>query len=155
MNMVKCSKCGKELEEGSLFCNACGAKQQNQKKHFNFWITFAIIAVVVIAILAVVFIFFHNGNSILTESQGLIENDLGNSITLNDVYYSEERNICIAKFISKGEADIAMIYFDDNSIYYENVFNELTDPYEIILYGYDPVIVYNALNGQNDYTKIQ
>lgn len=151
--MTKCSKCGKELEDGSSFCNVCGAKQQNSPK--KFWGKFAIISVVVIAVLGVVFIFFHNGNSIITESKNLIESDIGTSITLKEVYYSEESNICIAKFVSKGKTDTAMIYFNDNSIYYENVFNELTDPYEIILYGYDPVIVNNALQGQNDYIKIQ
>lgn len=154
--MIKCLRCGKELEDGSTFCNACGAKQQNsKKKENNLKAIFAIIIGFVIIIAVAIFVIFKNSNSIDKKSQRLIENDLGTTITTQDIYLYEESNVVLVKFLSKGETDYAMIYLDDNSIYYESVFEKIDDPYELILYNYDPIIAYHAIIGDDGYVKIK
>ena len=154
--MIKCLRCGKELEDGSTFCNGCGAKQQNsKKKENNLKVIFAIIIVFVIIIAVAIFVIFKNSNSIDKKSQRLIENDLGTTITTQDIYLYEESNVVLVKFLSKGETDYAMIYLNDNSIYYESVFEKIDDPYELILNNYDPIIAYHAIIGDDGYVKIK
>ena len=148
----KCIKCGSEIGEGNAFCSACGAKQNKPKKSMKLLIP--IIAAVVVVLVVVAIFVFNGGNSIVKTSEKLIEDDLGTSISVKDVYYNEDEEVCVVKFVSKGETDFAMIFLEDESIYYESVLDTLTDPFDYILYGYDVVMVYNALEEKNGWEKI-
>ena len=93
-------------------------------------------------------------DKIILNAKEVINKDLSDDISINVCLYNKESNAVYIKFHSDKQGnDEAIIFLNDNSIFYESIYSTIKkDDYEkIIEYGDYAVLMYQlTVNGNND-----
>lgn len=141
-----CGNCGKELTEQSKFCQHCGSEvnvsstkvmskgKTSGKKRILPW--FFAGCGVVIALIFVISLLGGN-REVIRKAEGLLEDDLGASVNISELYHNEDKEACWVKFKTKSSADVAAIYLKSGKVlygsdqdYYNRMFNNATSSAE-------------------------
>jgi len=99
-------------------------------------------------------------DKIIKESREIINKDLSDEISINQCLYNKEKNAVYLEFYSSNHSnDKAIILLDDNSIFYDSIYQTIEDDdYEkIIEYGdYALIMAQLTINGGDDqWTEIE
>ena len=84
MALIQCSKCGQRISDRATACPHCGNKKQKKKKIWIF-VGCGVLAV----LMAMVCILLGNSSGVEHGVNSILEDDLGNSVDISDLYYNE------------------------------------------------------------------
>ena len=121
MALIQCSKCGQHISDKAAACPHCGNKKQKKKKLWIF-VGCGVLAVLV----AMVCILLGNSSGVEHEVKSILEDDLGTSVDISELYYNEEEQGCFVKFKTKSSRDEAAVRLDTQKIDYESEFDYYT-----------------------------
>lgn len=157
---MKCNKCGRDVSEGSNFCEACGTKvpgaQHHQRKSIG-WILLSILCVIVIVVLSII---LYNTNDNLEYAKNKWQD-------YYEKYEAEQRakqeasseNDSLKEFKNNVSKVYPMIITDIKigNAYYDGLIE--TD-FGNTLYDYNtmylkPKIYYTGLTSRSQYLKIK
>ena len=139
-----CTNCGKEIDKNSKFCQHCGqaivsAESNNsidtsiinnpnteisasKSKNKKWLFAMCGVIIVLIAIFA-----FGGNNGVVKDVEKILEDDLGSSVTINAVYYNEEKQACLVEFRTSYSAEVAAVYLDNSKVLYDSDFDYYTN----------------------------
>lgn len=127
MALIQCPKCGRRISDRAVVCPHCGKKKQSKKK---LWI-FAGCGVLAVLIATVCFL-LGNDTGVEYEVKSILENDLGTSVDILELYYNEEEQGCFVKFKTKTSRDEAAVRLDTHKVDYKSEFNYYSDRAETL-----------------------
>lgn len=127
MALIQCPQCGQRISDRAADCPHCGKKKQSKKK---LWISAGcgILAVLI----AMICILLENTAGVEHEAKSILEDDLGTSIDILELYYNEEEQGCFVKFKTKSSRDEAAVRLDTKKVDYESEFNYYSDRAETL-----------------------
>lgn len=137
MSLIVCSECGANISEKAVACPKCGcptiitkqAIQQKKKEKKYKTIQIVQIAVYIAGILIVLGVgitAFITSRSPYCIAVKRVKNDFEKNVQIESVYYNDEVNGCIVKFVADGKRDVATVHLDKKVVGYESVMNEYT-----------------------------
>lgn len=108
-----------------------------------------IISTIVTVCMILITVGCSTGTSVSDTAINLIQDDIGNDITVDAVYYNKDQKGCVVVFSTKGTDDVACVHIDTEDVGYESVSEKLSGS-ALIDYPYDAIWVFNAkMNGSS------
>lgn len=132
-----CGHCGKEIANDAKYCQYCGEAVLTSKEESTEQVSTSADGfltqkiskrkaipkfrlLIGCGVLVVLVLLFGGKNGITRSVESLLENDLGVSISVNTLYYNEEKQTCLVEFETRTTIDVAAIYLDSEEILYES-----------------------------------
>lgn len=107
MALIQCPQCGQRISDRAAACPHCGKKKQSKKKLWIFAGCGVLAVLIIIGCLLV-----GNSSGVEHEVKSILEDDLGTSIDISELYYNEEEQGCFVKFKIKSSRDEAAVRLD-------------------------------------------
>lgn len=112
-----CTKCGLPLADDVKYCAQCGTKINKKME-----ISPKFICVCVAVAILIILLLWFSGTGVKFQVRQLLQDDLGSSVTITELYYNKAIDGCLVAFNSEGTSDVAGIYLSTGKIKYYSVF---------------------------------